>query len=145
MTRLIVSPTWTGQADRAALVGDGAGDGLANPPGGVGAELEAALVVELVGGLHQADVAFLDQIQEGQAATDVLLGDGDDEAEIGLDQVGARQVAVELVGFEAGVIVGCGRSPSCRRSSASLPRSMRLASQTSSCMVSRSVSPISCR
>ena len=85
------------QADRAALVGDRAGDRLADPPGGVGAEFEAALVVELVGGLHQADVAFLDQIQEGEAATDVFFGDGDDQAEIGLDQVRAGKVAVELV------------------------------------------------
>ena len=88
------------EADRAALVGDRARDRLADPPGRVGAELEAALVVELVGRLHQADVAFLDQIQEGEAAADVLLGDGDDEAQVGLDQVSAGPLAVELSGVE---------------------------------------------
>ena len=39
-------------ADGAGLVGDGAGDGLANPPSGVGREFVAATVLELVGGAH---------------------------------------------------------------------------------------------
>ena len=46
MSLLIVSIMWTGNADGAGLVGDGAGDGLANPPGGVGGEFVAALVFE---------------------------------------------------------------------------------------------------
>src|SRR4029453_19418256 len=62
-------------ADGARLVGDGAGDGLADPPGRVGRELVPALVLELVHGLHEADVAFLDEIQELQAAIRVLLRD----------------------------------------------------------------------
>ena len=45
-------------ADRAALVGDGPGDGLANPPGGIGRELVAAGVLELVDRPHQARVAL---------------------------------------------------------------------------------------
>jgi hypothetical protein len=74
-------------ADGARLVGDGAGDGLANPPGGVGRELVAAAVFELVHRLHQADVALLDQVQELQAAVGVLLGDGDHQAQVGLDHL----------------------------------------------------------
>ena len=73
-------------ADGAGLVGDGAGDGLANPPGGVGRKLVAAAPLELVHGLHQADVAFLNQIEELQAAVGVFLGDGNHQAEVGLDQ-----------------------------------------------------------
>jgi hypothetical protein len=72
-------------ADGARLVGDRAGDRLADPPGGVGRELVAAAVFELVDRLHQADVAFLDQVEELQAAVGVLLGDGDDQAQVGLD------------------------------------------------------------
>ena len=60
-------------ADGARLVGDRAGDGLADPPGGVGRELVAAAVFELVHRLHQADVAFLDEVEELQAAVGVLL------------------------------------------------------------------------
>ncbi len=71
--------------DGARLVGDRAGDRLANPPGGVGRELVAAAVFELVHRLHQADVAFLDQVEELQATVGVLLGDGDDQAQVGLD------------------------------------------------------------
>ena len=48
------------QADRTALIGDGAGDSLANPPRGVGGEFVAALVFELVDGTHETRVAFLD-------------------------------------------------------------------------------------
>ena len=73
-------------ADGAGLVGDGAGDGLADPPGRVGRELVAAAVLELVDRLHQADVAFLNQVEELQAAVGVFLGDRDDQAEVGFDQ-----------------------------------------------------------
>ena len=54
-------------ADRAALVGNRPGDRLANPPGGVGRELVAAGVLELVDRPHQAGVAFLNQVEEAQA------------------------------------------------------------------------------
>src|SRR3546814_8055953 len=72
-------------ADRARLIGDRAGDRLANPPGRIGAELVAAAIFELVDRLHQADVAFLDQVEELQPAVGVFLGDRDDEAQIRLD------------------------------------------------------------
>ena len=71
-----------GNADRAALIGHGPGNGLANPPRGVGAELEAAAIFELVHRPHQPGVAFLDQVQEAQAAVAVLLGDGNDQPQV---------------------------------------------------------------
>jgi hypothetical protein len=77
-------------ADGAGLVGDRAGDGLADPPGGVGGELVAAAVFEFLDRLHQAHVAFLDEVEEGEAAVGVFLGDGNDEAEVGLDHLGFR-------------------------------------------------------
>ena len=72
-------------ADGAGLIRDGARDGLADPPGGIGRELEAATEFELVHRLHQADVAFLDQVQELQAAVGVLLRNGNHQAQVGLD------------------------------------------------------------
>src|SRR3989475_520219 len=74
--------------DGPGLIGDGAGDGLADPPRRVGAELVAPLVLELVHGLHQTDVPLLDQVQELQPAVGVLLGDADHEPQVGLDQLG---------------------------------------------------------
>ncbi len=71
-------------ADGARLVGDRARDRLPDPPGGVGRELVAAAVFELVHRLHQADVAFLDQVEELQAAVGVLLRDRDHQAQVGL-------------------------------------------------------------
>ena len=69
-------------ADGAALVGHRPGDRLANPPGGVGAELEAAAILELIDRPHQAGVAFLDQIEEAESPVAVLLGDGDHQSQV---------------------------------------------------------------
>jgi hypothetical protein len=74
-------------ADGAGLVGNGPGDGLANPPDGVGGELVAAPILEFLDPFHEADVAFLDQVEEGLAAVGVFLGDGDDQAQVGLGHV----------------------------------------------------------
>src|SRR5438067_483827 len=57
-------------------------DRLPDPPGGIGRELVAAAVLELIDRLHQADIAFLDQVEELQAAVGVFLGDRDDEAQV---------------------------------------------------------------
>ena len=70
--------------DGSCLIRNSAGDGLPYPPGGVGRELVAPTVLELVDRLHEADVAFLNEIKELQAAVGVFLRDGDHEAEVGL-------------------------------------------------------------
>ena len=81
-------------ADRPGLVGDRAGDRLADPPGRVGRELVAAAVLELLHGLHQAHVALLDQVEEGQAAVGVFLGDRDHQPQVGLDHLGLGLVGL---------------------------------------------------
>jgi hypothetical protein len=93
------------------LIGDGTGDGLTNPPGGVRAELVAAPILKLLDGLHQADVALLDEVEELESAVGVLLGDRDDEAKVGLDQLtlgllGECLTALELDGAVAERITG---------------------------------------
>src|SRR3990172_1946896 len=74
-------------ADRAGPGGAGPGDGLADPPRGIGRELEALLEVELLDRPDEADVALLDEVQERHPAADVLLGDRDDEPEVGRGQL----------------------------------------------------------
>src|SRR5262249_6262561 len=74
-------------ADRAGLVGERAGDRLADPPGRVGRELEALAVVELLRGADEAERALLDQVEEGEPLVAVVLRDRDDEAEVGLDHL----------------------------------------------------------
>ena len=69
------------------MIGNRAGDRLANPPRGVGAELEAAAIFVFIDRAHQAGVSFLDDVQEGEAAIAVFLGDGDDQAEISAGQL----------------------------------------------------------
>ena len=86
--------------DGARLVGDRAGDGLADPPGGVGRELEALAVVELLDRAHQADRALLDQVHERQALVAVALGDRDHEAEVGVHHpvLGLEVAALDALG-----------------------------------------------
>src|SRR5579863_237248 len=74
------------QANGARLVGQGPADGLANPPRRIGGKLIAAAVLELVDGLHQADVAFLNQVEELQPAVAILFSDGNDQSQVGFDQ-----------------------------------------------------------
>ena len=85
-----------GHPDRPRLVGERAGDGLADPPGRVGRELEALAVVELLGRAHEPDRPLLDQVEERQALVAVALGDRDDEAEVGLDHLLLRAVVAAL-------------------------------------------------
>ena len=73
-----------GDADGAGLVRDGAGDGLADPPGGVGGELVALGVVKLFHRFDQTQVALLDQIQKQHAPAHIALGDGNHQTEVGL-------------------------------------------------------------
>ena len=75
-------------ADRARLVRNRARDGLPDPPRRVGRKFVSAPILEFFHGLHQAHVAFLDQIEERQPAVRVFFGDGNDEPQVGLDHFG---------------------------------------------------------
>jgi len=78
------------QTDGFALVGQGALDGLFNPPCGIGAELAAFFGIEAFHGFHQADVAFRNQIEQREAKIAVVAGDFDDKAEVSTHHFGAR-------------------------------------------------------
>ena len=54
-------------ADEAGLLVEGPADGLADPEGGVGGELEAPAPVELVDGVLEAEVALLDEVEQVHA------------------------------------------------------------------------------
>ena len=75
------------QPDQAGLLVEGPADGLADPEGGVGGELEALAPVELVDGVLEAEVALLDQIEQLHArGQGIATGDAHDEAEVGPDE-----------------------------------------------------------
>ena len=79
--------------DRPRLVRDRARDRLADPPCRVGGELESLVVVKLLDCLDQAQVSFLDQVEEQHAAADVALRDRDDETQVRLRELALRGVA----------------------------------------------------
>jgi hypothetical protein len=97
-----------GDPDRAPLVRDGAGYGLADPPRRVRRELEALAVVELLDGPHQPYVPFLDEVQKGDAAAGVLFGDGDDEPQVRPRQVGLGLAVAALDAFGEVDLLGLG-------------------------------------
>ena len=75
-------------------VGDAAGDRLADPPRGVRRELEALAPVELLDGVHQAEVALLDQVEQRQARRLVLLGDRHHETQVRLHELALGLLAL---------------------------------------------------
>ena len=103
-----------GEADEARLLVEGPADGLADPEGGVGGELEALAPVELVDGVLEAEVALLDEVEQLHAGRQrVAAGDAHDEAEVGPDEavLGRGALAGEaavLGGVVAGVDGGAG-------------------------------------
>src|SRR5271166_2168403 len=82
--------------NRTRLVGNGTSNRLPNPPRGVRRKFVATAVFELVDGLHQADVAFLNQVEELQAAVGVLFRDRNHETEVGLDQLALGLLRVHV-------------------------------------------------
>ena len=106
-----------GKPDGPALVAEAPGDGLADPPRGIGGELEALAPVELLDGPDEAQVALLHQIEEVEAAARVALGDGDDQAQVAADELGLGLVGVVDGPVQLGPLVG-GELRRCRRGGA---------------------------
>ena len=82
------------------MVGDGTGDGLPDPPCGVGGELVALGVVELFHGFDQAQIALLDQVKKQHTAAHIPLGNGHHQTEVGLGQLLLGLVALLDVRFQ---------------------------------------------
>ena len=79
--------------DGPCLVGDRPGDRLADPPGGVGGELEALAIFELLDCPDQTQVALLDQVEERHPRVGVALGDAHHQTEVGLDEAAPGSLA----------------------------------------------------
>jgi hypothetical protein len=90
------------QPDRAALVGDGAGDRLANPDGGVGGEAQLPAGVELLDRAHEPDRPLLHQVLEREPVLVTLepLGEVHDETQVRLDHalLGGEVAALDAAG-----------------------------------------------
>ena len=104
-----------GEADEAGLLVEGPADGLADPEGGVGGELEALAPVELVDGVLEAEVALLDEVEQVHApGQGVAAGDAHHEAQVGPDEPvlgrgGSGHVTAQLGAALAGIEPGTGR------------------------------------
>src|SRR5512134_3526998 len=76
-----------GHTDRASLVGNSTRHSLTDPPCGIGREFVPTPVIELLGCADQADVALLDQVQEGDTASHIFLGYRNDQTGVRRDQM----------------------------------------------------------
>ena len=75
-----------GNTNRAGLVSDSTGNGLANPPGGIRAELVPLRVIELFDGTNQTNIPLLNQVQQAHTPANILFRDTDHQAQIRLGQ-----------------------------------------------------------
>ena len=100
-----------GQADDPALVGERARDRLPDPPGRVGRELEAHLVVELLDGADEPEVALLDQVEERHAGLRVVPGDRHHEPEVALDQAALGGLVAHVLPPGELALLGRGQEP----------------------------------
>ena len=73
--------------DGAGLVGNSAGNSLADPPRGIGTEFIAFTIVKFIDRFQQPQIAFLYQIQEKHAPSDIPFGNTDDKTQIGIGQL----------------------------------------------------------
>ncbi len=83
----------SGDTDGTAVIGQRPGYRLANPPGSIGTETVTTTVIILFNRLHQAHIAFLNQVQELQAPSSILLGNANHQPGISPDQMGSGGVA----------------------------------------------------
>ena len=67
------------------MVGEGAADGLFDPPAGVGTKFNSTARLEPFDRFHQTEVTFGDEVENWQATVLVICGKFDHEAEVGLD------------------------------------------------------------
>ena len=87
-------------ADGAALISNGAGNCLADPPGGISREPETTPVFIFLDRFHQAQVALLNEIEERHTPTNITLCNADHKAGIGFYEVLAGILAVLNQEFE---------------------------------------------
>src|SRR5262249_2031901 len=83
--------------DGAGLIRNRARDRLANPPRRIRGELVATAILELVHCLHQADIAFLNQVEELKSAIGIFLRDRNNESQVGLDELALRAFGVDII------------------------------------------------
>src|SRR2546426_2117159 len=82
--------------NRTRLISNCTSNRLPNPPRGISRKLISAAVFEFVDRLHQADVAFLNQVEELQASVGVLFGDRDYQAQVGFDELALGVLGVHV-------------------------------------------------
>ncbi len=82
--------------DRAGLLCNGTIDGLANPPGCVGAEFKPAPRIKFSYGPQETHIPLLNQIKKGNAPSKITLGNAHHQSQICADE---RLVCIRCTGM----------------------------------------------
>ena len=94
--------------DGTSLIGYCTGDCLTNPPGCIGTELVTLVVIEFLYSLYETKVAFLNQIKKEHSATDITLGNRNNQTEIGFGQTLLRLYVTVLHALcQLDFLIGC--------------------------------------
>ena len=88
--RAATPDSFCGSVERPRLPRQRVHDRLPHPPDRVRDELDVAVRIEPARGFHQAEVAFVDQIEERNAQPAIPLGVADDEAQVAFDEPAQR-------------------------------------------------------
>ena len=91
------------------MVRHGALHGLADPPGRIRGELEAAAPVELLDRAIEAERSLLDQVEERHSQPAISLGDRDDEPQVRLDHAALGDRITALDALRERDLVGSGQ------------------------------------
>ena len=83
--------------DGSCLVGNGAGDRLANPPRRISGELEALGVVELFHRLDKTEVALLNEVKELHSPAHIALCNADHKTKVRFGKAFSRLCGVHRV------------------------------------------------
>src|SRR6185369_8605972 len=82
--------------NRTRLIGNRTSNCLPNPPRGISRKLIAAAIFELVHGFHQADISFLNQVEELQSAIGIFFRNRHDQSKVRFNQLPLRLLGVHV-------------------------------------------------
>jgi hypothetical protein len=69
-------------SDGASLIGDRTSDTLTDPPRCIGRELKPSIRIEFINRSEESDISLLNEVEEPEPTTHILLRDRDNESEV---------------------------------------------------------------
>ena len=91
------------QTNRPGFIQNGAGNGLPDPPGGVGGKLISLFIIKTKNRPHQPQIAFLNQVGQGQSLMHITFGNGDNQTKVCPDHGILGNFNGAVIGLQPGI------------------------------------------